>query len=87
VVVVDGGSKDGTVNSAHARSSFFNNFKILKNVANKDKGYSVKRGVLSAEGEYVLFMDADSSASIYEFDKFLPLLEEGCEAVIASNNA
>jgi len=84
IIVVDDGSKDGTVETAQARSSLFNNFKILENATNKGKGCSVKRGVLSAEGEYVLFMDADNSTSIYEFDKFLPLLEEGCEVVIAS---
>lgn len=84
VIIVDDGSKDRTVENAGARSNLFNNFKILKNIANKGKGYSVKRGVLSAEGDYILFMDADNSTSIYEFDKFLPYLKDGYDAVIAS---
>lgn len=84
VIVVDDGSMDRTFENAQTCSKFFSDFKVLKNVPNKGKGYSVKRGVISAQGEYVLFMDADNSTSIYEFDKFLPYLKEGYDAVIAS---
>lgn len=84
VIVVDDGSMDKTLENAESCSKLFSNFKIIKNVPNKGKGYSVKRGVISAQGEYVLFMDADNSTSIYEFDKFLPYLKEGYDVVIAS---
>ena len=84
VIVVDDGSTDKTFENAENCSKLFAYFKILKNDTNKGKGYSVRRGVLSAKGEYVLFMDADNSTSIYEFDKFLPYLKEGYDVVIAS---
>jgi dolichyl-phosphate beta-glucosyltransferase len=84
IIVVDDGSTDKTYDNARACSKLFNDFKILKNSPNMGKGYSVKRAALSAEGEYVLFMDADNSTSIYEFDKFLPFIKEGYDAVIAS---
>ncbi len=84
VIVVDDGSGDRTFENAGACSNIFSDLKVLKNDANRGKGYSVKRGVLSARGEYALFMDADNSTSIYEFDKFLPYLKEGCDVVIAS---
>jgi len=84
VIIVDDGSTDGTSDSACARSSLFNNFRILKNDTNRGKGYSVKKGALDASGEYLLFMDADNSTSVYEFDKFLPFLKEGYDVVIAS---
>ena len=32
------------------------------------KGFSVKRGVLKASGDYVLFMDTDLSTPIDQFD-------------------
>lgn len=84
VVVVDDGSSDKTHERAQSCSAFFSRFKVLKNSSNRGKGYSVKEGVLAALGEYALFMDADNSTSIYEFDKFLPYLKEGYDAVIAS---
>jgi dolichyl-phosphate beta-glucosyltransferase len=84
IIVVDDGSSDKTFESAQSCSSLFSNFKILKNPINKGKGYSVKRGVLEARGNTVLFMDADNSTSIYEFNKFLPYLKEGYDVVIAS---
>lgn len=84
IIVVDDGSTDSTSENSNACSKFFSNFKLLKNTANKGKGYSIKRAMLEAAGEYALFMDADNSTSIYEFDKFLPLLLEGYDVVIAS---
>jgi dolichyl-phosphate beta-glucosyltransferase len=84
VIVVDDGSADMTAQSAQSVSGSFPNFKLLKNGANRGKGYAVRNGVDVANGEYVLFMDADNSTSIYEFDKFLPYIEEGYDVVIAS---
>lgn len=84
VIIVDDGSSDNTFDISKAQSMFFDNFKILKNMTNKGKGFSVRRAMLDARGEYALFMDADNSTSIYEFDKFLPCLKEGCDVVIAS---
>lgn len=84
IIVVDDGSMDKTLENAEGCSKLFSNFKVIKNVPNKGKGYSIKRGIISAQGEYVLFMDADNSTSIHEFDKFLPYLKEGYDVVIAS---
>lgn len=83
-IVVDDGSYDKTSEYAGKCSVLFNNFKIVKNSPNMGKGYSVKRGVLEARGEFILFMDADNSTSIYELDKFLPFLKEGFDVVMAS---
>jgi dolichyl-phosphate beta-glucosyltransferase len=84
VIVVDDGSSDKTSEYAGAYSAIFDNFKIVKNQSNMGKGYSVKSGMLCAKGKYLLFMDADNSTSIYEFDKFLSYLKEGYDIVIAS---
>ncbi len=84
VIIVDDGSVDATYEAARSAANLFNSFKILKNGHNKGKGYSVKRGVLEACGNYILFMDADNSTSIYEFDKFIPYLKEGYDIVVAS---
>jgi dolichyl-phosphate beta-glucosyltransferase len=41
---------------------------ILKNDQNKWKGYSVRKWILSALWEYILFTDADNSTPIEELD-------------------
>lgn len=84
LIIVDDGSGDRTSEFAGSAASLFKRFSLLKNDHNRGKGYSVRRGMLAAKGEYTLFMDADNSTSIYEFDKFLPYLKEGYDVVIAS---
>jgi dolichyl-phosphate beta-glucosyltransferase len=84
VIVVDDGSSDRTFEYASGSASLFKNFQVLRNESNKGKGYSVRRAMLQSKGEYALFMDADNSTSIYEFDKFLPCLKSGYDIVIAS---
>jgi dolichyl-phosphate beta-glucosyltransferase len=54
---------------------------------NRGKGGAVKQGMQHAAGQYVLFMDADSSTKITEFEKFRPRLEEGCEVVIGTRRS
>jgi dolichyl-phosphate beta-glucosyltransferase len=84
VLVVDDGSGDRTSQEASSAAYLFDNFRLMKNPGNMGKGYSVKAAMLSAKGEYALFMDADNSTSIYEIDKFLPYMKTGYDAAIAS---
>ena len=70
VVVVDDGSRDGTVAVARAAG-----VRIVQNPGNRGKGYSVKHGALEAKGEWVLFTDADLSAPIAELDKLWKAVE------------
>jgi glycosyltransferase involved in cell wall biosynthesis len=41
----------------------------LRNPGNRGKGYSVRHGMLEAQGEWTLFTDADLSAPIEELEK------------------
>lgn len=84
MLVIDDGSSDKTSEIAGSCSNLFKNYKVLKNISNEGKGYSVRRAMLEAKGEYALFMDADNSTSIDEFDKFLPYLQTNYDVVIAS---
>lgn len=59
----------------------------IKCVGSKDrggKGLGIRRAVPLAVGRFVGFADADNKTPITEFDKFLPMLETGCEIVIGS---
>ena len=80
IIVVDDGSKDQTAETARSFGC-----RVLTNSSNRGKGYSVKRGMLAAQKDIVLFSDADLSTPIEELGKFLPALENH-DFLIASRN-
>jgi glycosyltransferase involved in cell wall biosynthesis len=84
IIVVDDGSKDRTAEIADAEARRFESFILLKNPANRGKGYSVKRGMLEARGEIVLFMDADNSTRIGQIEPLLAALNSGFDVAIGS---
>jgi glycosyltransferase involved in cell wall biosynthesis len=80
-IVVDDGSTDNTREVASGQAGTC----VLRNVRNRGKGFSVRRGVLEARGELVLFTDADLSAPIEEADKLLAAMESShADAVVGS---
>jgi len=86
VVVVDDGSTDNTLQITKSIANKNNHINILSNERNSGKGYSVRRGMLSARGEYVFFTDADLSTPIEEIEKCLPYLVNGYDVVIGSRS-
>ena len=81
MIVVDDGSTDNTAEAASGRAGI----RVLRNGANRGKGFSVRHGVLEAHGELILFTDADLSAPIDETDKLLAAMESSrADAVIGS---
>lgn len=84
LIVVNDGSTDKTAQLASSCGYLFNTFVLLKNLVNKGKGYSVKRGILAAQGEYVLFMDADNSTRINQIDGLFSAILDGFDIAIAS---
>ena len=50
----------------------------------RGKGASVRSGVLSAVGDYILFTDADLSTPIEELDKLMPFFQDGYDVIIGS---
>lgn len=84
VIVIDDGSADDTVSKASPFKEKLDNFRLIESTPNRGKGYVIKKAVLEAKGQYVLFMDADSSVLIKELDKFLPELGDASDIYIAS---
>jgi len=84
VIVVDDGSTDGTYSLLSTIASGWSTLRILHNDGNRGKGYSVRRGVLHANGKVVLFTDADLSAPIEEADKLIGAMDNGADAIIGS---
>jgi len=69
VLIVDDGSRDGTVALAESWAARSPSVRVLRNPGNRGKGYAVRHGMLEGKGEWRLFTDADLSAPIEELDK------------------
>ena len=74
LIIVDDGSTDSTIRALKDLKII--NLKVLKNLSNLGKGYSVRKGVLSCKGDYALFSDADLSTPIDELEKFFKFIPE-----------
>lgn len=84
VLVVDDGSQDGTSQVAESFRDRLPSLRVLSNGVNRGKGYSVRHGMLEAQGTIVLFTDADLSAPIEEADKLLAAIADGNDVSIGS---
>jgi glycosyltransferase involved in cell wall biosynthesis len=84
VIVVDDGSRDRTAGVADAFRTKIPTLRVVSNGVNRGKGFSVRRGMLEACGEVVLFTDADLSSPIEEADKLLAALASGYDVAIGS---
>lgn len=70
IIIVDDGSKDDSLSIIKdvCRGKDLT-LHFLHNTKNMGKGFSVKRGVLFARGDIILFTDADLSVPIEEYEK------------------
>lgn len=89
IIVVDDGSQDRTPQivrdfAEKVASNLASGVIRLLQPGHQGKGGAVRRGMLSARGDLVLFTDADLSTPIEEVEKMIPFIEEGYEVVIAS---
>jgi len=83
LIVVDDDSDDDTpaiVDDVRAETE---GLKLIRNDRNRGKGYTVARGMLAAEGDFRLFMDADLAYPPTEVTKILHDLEAGADVAIA----
>jgi glycosyltransferase involved in cell wall biosynthesis len=84
VLVVDDGSEDRTVEIVRGWMERSTRLRLVRNVGNRGKGYSVRNGLLQAAGEVVMFTDADLSAPMEEAERLLAAIQEGADVAIGS---
>ena len=83
IIVSDDGSRDRTEAVAAEMLRGFPH-QILGTPRNRGKGHAVRVGVKAAQGQYILFTDADFSTPIEEVGRFLGFLEKDFDMVIGS---
>jgi len=86
VIIVDDGSTDGSVDFVKQFAKDNSNFKLIEN-PHLGKAGAVTTGVLTSQGEFVLFSDMDQATPIEEVDKLLPHFDEGYDIVIGSRKS
>jgi glycosyltransferase involved in cell wall biosynthesis len=84
VIVVNDGSTDDTAEIARSFASQYPEIRLLENPGNRGKGYSVRNGMLHANGDILLFTDADLSSPIYEATKLFAAIDQGADVAIGS---
>ncbi|MDQ5853505.1 MAG: glycosyltransferase family 2 protein [Chloroflexota bacterium] len=89
IIVVDDGSRDRTVAVAeeHGQAMRRNGQQVALRVIRNEhrgKGFAVRTGVLSAQGKYVLFTDADLAVPFEEWEKLYDFLRAGVQVAIGS---
>src|SRR4030042_6206600 len=86
VIVVDNASTDHTGNII---SDFVSRYLFINNLyeAKHGKGAAIRKGILSAQGEYILICDADMAVPIEEVNKFLPSQINNYDVAIGSREA
>lgn len=84
VVVVNDGSRDTTAEIIRTFAGRDHAVRLVENPGNRGKGYSVRNGMLNAQGEFVIFSDADLSSPIEESTKLLEALDQGADIAIGS---
>jgi dolichyl-phosphate beta-glucosyltransferase len=84
VTVVSDGSTDGTNDLVADFVVSHPQFQLKAYEPNRGKGYAVRTGMLEAQGERLLFADADMATPIEEIEKLLAAMNQGAQVAIGS---
>jgi glycosyltransferase involved in cell wall biosynthesis len=81
IVVVDDGSRDGTVALCQALSRELHGLRVIATSPNRGKGHAVRVGMLAARGAIRVMCDADGSMPATELPKLLAPVLDGQAAI------
>jgi glycosyltransferase involved in cell wall biosynthesis len=83
VIVVDNGSHDATSVVVQQAASRFPRLRLVR-TDRRGKGLAVRTGVLAAEGDVIIFADADLSWAVEDLSRFMALVNQQTPIVIGS---
>ncbi|TVP44897.1 MAG: glycosyltransferase family 2 protein [Gemmatimonadales bacterium] len=84
VIVADDGSVDGTPRLVTELARSWPALKLDSLPSNCGKGAAVRQGILGAQGQRILFTDADGATPIEEIHRLSRALDDGADIAIGS---
>lgn len=86
VIIVNDGSKDNTTEVARSFGKYVTKMEVIDRKENRGKWYSVREGLMRANGQFRLFTDADGATPITNLDNFLSHMKSGENMIIGSRD-
>lgn len=83
IIVVDDGSSDDTLSIANSEAAANPTIRVL-GLRHQGKASAVRAGMLAAQGDLILFSDADLAVPLSYIRPFVDAAERGADVVIAS---
>ena len=82
VIVVDDGSTDDTVALTTAKAALWPHLRLVRLARNYGKGRAVRTGIAAAQGDAILYTDADDSVPLDNLPGLIKELEGGAHMAI-----
>jgi dolichyl-phosphate beta-glucosyltransferase len=86
ILVIDDGSRDQTALMVSSLKGLYPQIQLIPHELNRGKGEAVRTGIRHARYRLLLFMDADNSTRINEWEKCEGLFEKGALVVVGSRH-
>lgn len=86
IVVALDGPTDETPNLVKKHTRENKNVRILDRKVNHGKGYTLREGLLAANGKRRMFTDMDGATGITMLDRLIPKMDAGADYVIGSRD-